>query len=199
MTSNLEELRRRFQPANGISRRKLEIIQHASAAFEVRDNDGLVGYAKTVQDLALILGLQFRTPEGARFHLNQIDTEPQVNRAPPVHPEESIIHQREPEPPIKTVFVDSANRILSTFPETLGPQVDSNQALDELRAQQPATATMDPAAQARARALASKALRRPTPHPGRDLDPADTYEADDLENQGDPNILFSTDPDPELG
>lgn len=167
MTSNLEELRRRFQPANGISRRKLEIIQHSNAAFEVRDNDGLVGYAKTVQDLALILGLQFRTPEGARFHLNQIDTEPQVNRAPPVHPEVPEVSQKwydnvlapEPVPPIE----------------------------------------MDPAAQARARALASKAMRRPSPQPGRDLDPADTYEADDLDNQGDPNVLYSTEPDPELG
>lgn len=179
MTSNLEELRRRFQPANGISRRKLEFIQHSNAAFEVRDNDGLVGYAKTVQDLALILGLQFRTPEGARFHLNQIDDEPQVNRAPPVHPEEP-----------SAAF---ATQMLAQG-QGQGLYLDKTPNPPDVP-----LAAVDPAAQARARALASKALRRPTPQPGRDLDPAESYEADDFENQGDPNILFSTEPDPELG
>lgn len=175
MSSKLQELRDRFQVAGGQTRRKLEIIQHSATAFEIRDNDGLVGYAKDVADVHQIIKLQFQTQAGARFHLNQAD---------------DILAEVRDGSEVRQVFVPQAEGPIDHRPE---PGTVRREDI-------PLPPQVPPELQAAAARLRNRALSRPKADPLKGDKPSGQFgEADALDNPGDPQILYGTDPDPELG
>ncbi len=97
---------------------------------------------------------------------------------------------------------EGARRALNSVPD-YPPQADG--PIDHrpnpgrvTREDVPPPPVMSPEAQAAAQRLRDRALNRRHAVPD-DLQAPKTYEADGLDNPGDPQVLYGTEPDPELG
>lgn len=173
MSSNLEQLRQRtrlLRPANNDRQLRIEMYPIGTEfAFRIFDAQGQMADVYNIQDVHAIVALEFKTIHGARQALNQVDPEPQQN-----YVAQSQTHDM--------------NGLYKAEPGIVRP------------ADIPPPPVMSPEAQAAALRLRDRALSRPAADPSKTDKPTGKFgEADSIDNPGDPQVLYGTDPDPELG